>query len=109
MQAKQLVYALAAVWLVLFAISFVALQFVETSGDETRRNLLRVATFLTWQGAALVAAIVVAFVANRAAARGVEKVKLAGYAPLAFSVFIVGAFIAIVAYRLFVVPALAIT
>lgn len=109
MHAKQVVYALAAIWLALFVVSFVSLQFVEESVDETRQNLLRVATFLTWQALAFVAAVVLAIVTYRAAARGVQRVKLPGYAPLALSVFIVGSFIAILAYRVFVVPALALS
>lgn len=106
MQAKQIVYALAAVWLVLFVASFVALQLVEDTGSESAQVLSRVATFLTWQSASLTAAGVLAFVTYRAAARGVPKVKLPGYAPLALNAFVVSLFVAIVAYRVLVAPAL---
>jgi hypothetical protein len=106
MQAKQLVYALAAVWLVLFVASFVALQLVQDTGNETAQVLNRVATFLTWQSASLTAASVLALVAYRAAARGVAKVKLPGYAPLALNAFVVSLFILIVAYRVLVAPVL---
>jgi hypothetical protein len=106
MQAKQIVYALAAVWLVLFIASFVALRLVEDAGTETAQILNRVATFLTWQSASLTAAGVLAFVTYRAAARGVAKVKLPGYAPLALNAFVVSVFIAIVAYRVLVAPVL---
>jgi len=107
MQPKHVIYALGAVWLVLFVVSFVALQWVEPTGTGLARGLNRIATFLTWQGAALAAAMVLAWVARRATERGVDEVKLVGYLPLAASVFIVGSFIAIVGYRVFVVPLLA--
>ena len=109
MQARQIVYALAAVWLVLFVASFVALQLVEDRGDATAQILNRVATFLTWQSASLTAAGVLAFVTYRAVARGVVKVKLPGYGPLALNAFVVALFIAIVAYRVLVAPALSLS
>jgi hypothetical protein len=107
MQPKHVIYGLAGLWLVLFVVSFVTLQLVEPTGTGFARGLNRIATFLSWQGAALVAAMVLAWVTRRAAERGVDRIKLMGYLPLAASVFIVGSFIAIVAYRVFVAPLLA--
>ena len=106
MPAKQIVYGLGGVWLALFVASFVMLPIGGSDGDGAAR-LGRVAAFLSWQGAALVVATILAWVARRAVERGLEKVKLVGYAPLAISVFIVGSFIAIVAYRVFVASLLA--
>ena len=72
---------------------------------HTRLN--RVASFLTWQGAALVVAAASAAVTRLAAERGVERIKLAGYLPLAASVFIVGALVVMIAFRVLVQPAFA--
>ena len=107
MRSKQIVYGLGGVWLALFVASFVMLQIGGSDGDSAAARLSRVAAFLSWQGAALVAATILAWVARRAVERGMQKVKLVGYLPLAISVFIVGSFIVIVAYRVFLVPLLA--
>ena len=98
MPLKRVIQGLAAVWLVLFLVSFVSLQTSEQSG------LARVAVFLTWQVIAFVVAIVGAFTARYAVARGVERVKALGYAPLALSVFLVASFIALMAFRVWVAP-----
>ena len=37
-------------------------------------------------------------------ARGAERVKAFGYVPLALSVFLVGSFVALVAFRIWVLP-----
>jgi len=103
MQIKPIIQALAAIWLLLFVVSFVALETTESDGSYAG-DLNRVATFLTWQALALGVAAIGAFAARLAAQRGVQRVKLVGYGPLALSCFIVVSFIAIVAYRVFVVP-----
>ena len=97
MPLKPVIQALAAVWLVLFLVSFWSLQ-TEQSG------LARVAVFLTWQVIAFVVAIVGALTARYAMARGVERVKALGYVPLALSVFPVASFIALMAFRVWVAP-----
>ncbi len=107
MQSKVVVYACAAVWLVLFATSFVVARAVAPEDDDFARRLSRLAAFLTWQLGALVVATLAAFVAHRAAARGGAQVKLAGYVPIAVSLFVIVAFIGIVAYRVWVQPLLA--
>jgi hypothetical protein len=107
MQPKHTVYALSGVWLLLFVISFVTLQVVQPTGDGFTRGLNRIVAFLSWQGAAFVVAMVLAWLTRRAAERGVDRIKLVGYLPLAASVFIVASFIAIVGYRVFIVPLLA--
>ena len=106
MPAKQLIYGLGGVWLVLFVLSFVMLQVVDAEGSGFTRGLNRIVAFLTWQGMALVAAIVLAWLTRQAVERRVEQVKLVGYLPLAVSVFLIATFVAIVAYRVFVVPLL---
>ena len=98
MPLKPVIQGLAAVWLVLFLISFVSLQTSEQSG------LGRVAVFLTWQVIAFVVAILGAVAARYAVARGVERVKALGYVPLALSVFLVASFIALMAFRVWVAP-----
>jgi len=107
MQSKSVVYAFAALWLVLFAISFVVVGVVAPEGDDYTRRLSRIASFLTWQLAALVVAAVSAFFTQRAGARGVEGLRLAGYGPFALSLFVLVSFIGIVAYRIWVRPLLA--
>jgi hypothetical protein len=62
------------------------------------------AAFLTWQVLALVAAAAGALTTRFAIERGVAGIKLLGYLPLGISVFVVVSFIAIVGYRVFVVP-----
>jgi hypothetical protein len=107
MQSKSVVYAFAAVWLVLFVTSLIVVRAVAPEDDDYARRLGRIASFLTWQLGALVVAAVSAFVTYRAAARGVEGVRLAGYAPFAMSLFVIVSFIGIVAYRVWVQPLLA--
>jgi hypothetical protein len=99
MPLKPLIQALAVVWVLLFAASFLSLQAtVDESGPA------RVATFLTWQLIAFVVAAGTAFATRQAAARGIERIKVIGYGPLALSVFLVGSFIALTAFQVFVMP-----
>jgi hypothetical protein len=104
MQLKPVVQGLAVVWLLLFLMSFVALEATPSDGSYTGM-LNRVAQFLTWQVLALGVAAVGAFAARVAAQRGVEGVNLFGYWPLAVSLFVVVLFISLVALRV-LVPAL---
>jgi hypothetical protein len=105
MNSKVIAYAFAAVWLVLFAMSLLAVA-AAPEGDDYTRRLGRIASFLTWQLSALIVAAVSAFLAQRAIARGVEGLRLPGYAPLAMSLFVVVSFIGIVAYRVWLQPLL---
>jgi len=102
MSMRPIVLALAAVWGVLMVVSL-ATSLGGEAGDQ--HGLARMASFLTWQGYALVVAIAGAALTRVAAARGVEKIKLAGYAPLAASLFIVGAVVLMIAFRVLVEPA----
>ena len=45
-----------------------------------------------------------AFATRYAVPRGVERVKVVGYVPLALSVFLVASFIALMAFRVYVAP-----
>jgi hypothetical protein len=101
MPLKPLIQALAVVWVLLFAASFLSLQATE---DES--GPARVATFLTWQLIAFVVAAGAALATRQAVARGVERIKVIGYGPLALSVFLVGSFIALMAFQVFVLPLL---
>jgi hypothetical protein len=103
MPLKPVIQGLAAVWLVLFAASFVSLELAGDDGGP-QSGLARVTAFLTWQLIAFVVAALAAFAARHAIARGVARVKIVGYLPLALSVFLVGSFIAIMAVRFYVVP-----
>jgi hypothetical protein len=100
MPLKALIQGLAVVWVMLFGASFFSLQL----GGSEQTGPARVATFLTWQLIAFVTAAVTAFVTRLAAARGVERVKVLGYAPLALSVFLVASFIALMAFQIYVAP-----
>jgi hypothetical protein len=100
---KPIVQGLAAVWLVLFLVSFVSLRAAEQD-ENFQGSLSRVVAFLTWQALALGVAAIGAFAARQAIARRVEKIKLVGYGPLAVSVFLVASFIAIMAFRFYVMP-----
>jgi uncharacterized membrane protein len=104
--SRQIVYVLGAVWLALFAASFVLLQLTDPPGDGFTRGLNRLASFMTWQISAFVVAIAAALVTRAAAARGIERIKLVGYVPLAASLFLVASLVAIVAFRVYVEPQL---
>jgi hypothetical protein len=95
---------MAAVWLMLFITSFVVLQLTSPTGDGFTRGLNRIVAFMTWQIAALVLATVGALLTYRFGGAGGKHGKLLGYAPLAFSVLLIGLFVAIIAFRVFVLP-----
>jgi hypothetical protein len=107
MQPKHLVFGFAGVWLVLFVASFIAARAIVPEDDDFARRLSRIASFLSWQVASLIVAMLTAVVTQRFAARGADNVKLVGYVPLALNVFVVVSFIGIVAYRVYVRPLLA--
>jgi hypothetical protein len=106
MSLRTIVLALAAVWCALMLVSLAASLGGEP-GDGAQNGLARMASFLTWQVYALVVAMAGAALTRVAARRGVEKIKLAGYAPLVASLFIVGAVVLMIAFRVLVQPAFA--
>jgi hypothetical protein len=75
------------------------------SDERGAAGLARMASFMTWQVGALVVAILSAAFTRMASGRGAERIKVAGYLPLAMSVFIVGALVAMIAFRVLVRPA----
>ena len=103
MQFKPIIQGLAVVWLLLFVVSFISTQTTETDGSPTS-DLSRVVAFLTWQAAAFIVAAVGALATRFAVERGIARIKLAGYLPLALSVFLLASFIALMAFRFFVAP-----
>jgi hypothetical protein len=103
MRLKPVIQGLAVAWLTLFAISFLSLA-LTTGSDGPQAGAARVAAFLTWQLIAFVVAIVGAFATRYAVARGVERVRAVGYAPLALSLFLVVSFTALLGFRVFVAP-----
>ena len=105
MPLKPLIQGLAAIWLVVFAISFVSLRGAG-SDEELASSLSRVVAFLTWQVVAFAVAAAGTLTARHAVARGHANVKLIGYTPLAVSVFVIAAFVALVAIRFLLVPIL---
>ena len=104
MQLKPIIQGLAAIWLVVFAVSFFSLR-GGASGDLAS-GLSRVVAFLTWQVVAFAVAAAGALATHRAVAHATPNVKLIGYAPLAISVFVIAAFVAVVAVRFLLVPLL---
>jgi hypothetical protein len=101
MPLKPLIQALAVVWLLLFSASFLSLQATE---GVPQSGPARIATFLTWQLIAFVVAAGAAFATRQAVARGVERIKVIGYGPLALSVFLIASFVALMALQVFVMP-----
>jgi hypothetical protein len=104
MQLKAIIQGLAAIWLVVFAVSFFSLR--GGASDDFASVLSRVVAFLTWQVVAFAVAAAGALGTRQAVARETPNVKFVGYAPLAISVFVVAAFIVIVAVRFLLVPLL---
>jgi hypothetical protein len=102
---KSIIQGLAAIWLVVFAVSFLSLRGGE-SDDELASELNRVVGFLTWQVVAFAVAAAGTLATRHAVARGNPDVKLVGYAPLAISVFVIASFVLIMAVRFYVVPLL---
>lgn len=107
MNPRTLVHVLAGLWAVLMVVSLALSLGAEAEGDGFTRGLNRIASFLTWQAFAFVVAVIAAALTHAAAARGVERIKVAGYLPLAASVFIVGALVVLIAFRVLVQPAFA--
>jgi type IV secretory pathway VirB2 component (pilin) len=103
MQLKPIIQGLAVVWLLLFVVSFISLQTTESDGSATS-DLNRVVAFLTWQAAAFIVAALGAVATRFALPRGIAGIKLAGYLPLALSVFFVASFIALIGFRFYVAP-----
>ena len=106
MSSRTIVHALAAVWGALMLVSLTSSLGGEP-GDAAQPALARMVSFLIWQLGALGVAIAGTAVTRAAAARGVVTVKLAGYAPLAASLFILGAVVLMIAFRVLVQPAFA--
>src|SRR5688572_1780188 len=105
MQLKPIIQGLAAIWLVVFAVSFLSLRGGE-SDEALASELRRVIGFLTWQVVAFAVGAASALATRQAAARGTAKVKLVGYAPLAVSVFVIALFVASMAVRFYLYPLL---
>lgn len=105
MNLRIIVQVLAVIWAVLMLVSLVSSLGGDADGAE--HGLARLAAFLTWQVYGLVVAIVGAALTRAAVARGMAQVKLAGYAPLVVSLFVVGAVVLMIAFRVLVQPAFA--
>jgi hypothetical protein len=101
----KVVVALAALWLALFGFSFAVFLTTAPTGDSFARGLNRVASFMTWQGAAFVVAIAAAFATRLLVGAGDRKSKILGYGPLAVSGFIIVMLVAIIAYTVLIKPA----
>ena len=108
MNARNIVYALLAVWAVLIVASFSLSVGAEAEGDGFTRGLNRVTSFLTWQAAAFVVSIS----RGRAHAHGGGARRRAHQAPratlpLAATTFMVGVLVVTIAFRVLVLPAFA--
>jgi hypothetical protein len=97
------VYALGAAWAALFLASFLALA-AEPAGDGFTRGLNRLASFMTWQGVAFGLAMLSALVTSRLA-EGPRNFKLIGYGPLVVSGVLLAMLVALIAFRVLVLPA----
>ena len=106
MSVRAIVHALAVVWAALMLVSLVSSLGGE-SGDGAEHGLARLASFLAWQVSGLVIAIAAAALTRAAAARRLGEIKLAGYVPLVVSLFVVGAVVLMIAFRVLVQPAFA--
>ena len=106
MSLRTVVHGLAGIWAALMIVSLAA-SLGGDSADGTAHGLARLASFLTWQVYGLVVAIAGAAFTRAAVARGTVQVKLAGYAPLVVSLFVVGAVVLMIAFRVLVQPAFA--
>jgi hypothetical protein len=100
----KVVHVLAAVWLVLFIFSFAVFLTTAPTGDSFTRGLNRITSFLTWQGAAFVIAMVAALATRQGVGAGGKYFKMIGYAPLVVSVFLVAMLVAIIAYTVLIAP-----
>jgi hypothetical protein len=96
---KQIVYLIAALWAAVMIMSFVLLETTEPTGEGLARGLNRIGTFLALQGAALLVATGGALAARSAQRRGATAIGRIGYGPLAVSLVLVVALIAMIAYR----------
>jgi hypothetical protein len=106
MTLRTVVHGLAVIWAALMLVSL-ASSFGGDAGDGVEHGLARLASFLTWQAYGLVVAIAGAALTRAAAARGTEQIKIAGYAPLVVSLFVVVAVVLMIAFRVLVQPAFA--
>jgi hypothetical protein len=104
MPLKPIIQGLAAVWLLLFVVSFLSLQLGSEAEETATSSLNRVVQFLTWQTAAFVVAVLGASATRYAVQRGTVGIKMLGYVPLALSVFFVASFVALMGFRFFVLP-----
>jgi uncharacterized oligopeptide transporter (OPT) family protein len=92
------VFGLAALWLVLFVLSFVMAAVTEPTGDSFVRGMNRIGVLLGWQFAALIAAIAALVAAlSRPRPRSLG-VRLAGYGPLSLMLLEVVAVVGITAF-----------
>jgi hypothetical protein len=96
---KQAVYAIAALWAAVMVVSFVLLETTEPTGEGLASGLNRISNFLALQGAALVVATGGALAARSAQRRGATQIGRVGYGPLAVSLVLLVALIAMIAYR----------
>ncbi|MGE0597283.1 MAG: hypothetical protein AB7P07_13045 [Hyphomonadaceae bacterium] len=62
MERRAITWMLVGLWAVLFAVSFIVAATLPPEGDGFTRGLNRVSAVLTWQGVALVVALVALFV-----------------------------------------------
>lgn len=65
MSRRAITWMLVGLWAVLFAVSFVVAVTLPAEGDGFTRGLNRVNAVLTWQGVALLVALVTLFVGTQ--------------------------------------------
>jgi len=85
MNRHTLIWILLVVWIALMATSFAVYMTTEPTGDSFQRGLNRLRLFFTWQGAALLAAMISVMAVRGLAADAGRAVKAAGYLPIVVS------------------------
>jgi hypothetical protein len=98
--ARFVVYAAALIWLACVGVSLLSLN-APPEGDSFLRGFNRIEGFLTWQLAALGAAVAGTVALRAVAPPRPRLVALAGYVPVALSALLVVALVAIVAWAAF--------
>ena len=102
---KRLLCLLAlAVWTALFSLSFILLFTLEPTGDGFTRGLNRIGAFLTWQGFALVVAII-ALLAGRGLGRDTPGLRWLCRTPAIIQVLMALLLVGVILFARFSTPA----
>lgn len=104
MSRKQVIWALFALWAVLYALSFWQAAVLPRTGDGFLRGINRLMAFLGWQGAAAGAALVL-WGATRADRQLGPGLRWLGRVPMLLALALVLALTALILWARFSKPA----